>query len=217
MGCDNIPIQEITGRLTCNCAGPLESVNYGLDELVERMVQHSPGNRVRSVDEVKQQLIARKNDFISRQKLDDLRREVVPSSTPSRPFFENPPRVVDLDIQGSVLTLILDKKLPAKWIEAFKTPRAISFINGTGPESWNFEQFEDRTRAWVCLPTYYLQPATAQPIIDNFKGYVEFANTKFRQNLEIGARMEEEDRRKALQERVAAEEKRRKLRESLRI
>jgi eukaryotic-like serine/threonine-protein kinase len=51
-----------------------------LDEIVDAMIQQSPENRPSSIDEIKKTLIARKNDLVSRQKIDQLRQLVVPST-----------------------------------------------------------------------------------------------------------------------------------------
>ena len=54
------------------------SVNEGfayLDPLVETMVQQNPDSRPHSIDEIKKDLIGRRNDFISRQKLNELKKQ----------------------------------------------------------------------------------------------------------------------------------------------
>jgi len=188
-----------------------------LDEIVDRMVQHSATNRQGSIDEIKLALIARRNEFVSRQKLDELKREVIPSATVSHPLLAHPPRVVDVDIRGNTLTLYLDKPVTREWEEAFRTPRNMGFIGGSGPDDWRFERAGERTGASVRLPVHYLQPETAQPIIDNFKSYVEFANVQFRKNLEYAARSKQAAEQKALQDRIVEEEKRRKLLDKLKI
>jgi serine/threonine protein kinase len=188
-----------------------------LDEIVDRMVQHSPSNRPNSIDDVKLTLIARKNEFIERQQLDKLRSEIVPSTEISHPLVANPPKIVDVDVRNDTLMLFLDKHVPREWEEAFRTPRSMSFVGGTGPDSWRFERIAQVTRASVQLPPHYLQPVTMQPIINSFKGYVEFANAKFKERIERDARIEEENKRKALRERVAEEDKRQKLLRGLKI
>ena len=51
-----------------------------LDGIVEQMIQQAPAARPVSIVLVKQQLIARGNEFITQQKLSQLKKEVVPES-----------------------------------------------------------------------------------------------------------------------------------------
>src|SRR5690348_1556990 len=191
-----------------------------LDDLVESMIQQDADKRPSSVDEIKRLLIARRNDFIERQRLDELKKTIVPTSAASHPFFENPPRAVDIDVEprAAQLTIILDKPLPAEWITAFQTPRTMEFIRGTGPSDWVFNNGRDYARATVRMHPHDLQQhESTQTIIDNFKSYVEFANMKFRENLQRAAQAEEARARKAQQDEIALEEERRRLRERLKI
>jgi hypothetical protein len=51
-----------------------------LDELVEMMRQQRPEQRIQSVTRVKQELIGRGNNFVNLQRLDQLKKQVVPES-----------------------------------------------------------------------------------------------------------------------------------------
>jgi serine/threonine protein kinase len=51
-----------------------------LDEIVEKMVQQDPAARYSTIDEIKKDLIAREQLFVSRQKLDALTKDVVSES-----------------------------------------------------------------------------------------------------------------------------------------
>jgi len=193
-----------------------------LDELVESMVQQDPAKRPSSIDEVKQALIARRNDFIERQKLDGLKKTVVTASTVSHPFCDNPPRVVDYDIDPVTrrLTMVLDKSVPEEWMAVFRTPRNAAFIRGTAPYDWRFHYSTetDRIVASVTLhPHDVLARESMQMIIDNFKNYVDFANRTFLRGLERTAKADEDRKKKELQEKIAYEEQRRRLREGLKV
>lgn len=193
-----------------------------LDELVESMVQQDPNKRPRSIDEIKRTLIARRNDFVERQRLDELKKMVVPASKVSHPFYEDPPRVIDCDVEPRHrrLTMVLNKRVPGEWVEAFRTPRNMGFIRGTGPDDWSFDYSADETRteAHVTVGPRDLEvKESTQTIIDNFKSYVEFANHAFLRNLERSVQVEEERKKRELQDRVAYEEERRRLRAGLKI
>ena len=51
-----------------------------LDALIDRMVRHSPDDRPTSIAEIKQELIARGNEFVAQQRLSQLKNTVVPES-----------------------------------------------------------------------------------------------------------------------------------------
>jgi serine/threonine protein kinase len=138
-----------------------------LDDIVDQMAQHSPDNRPNSIDDIKRILIARNNDFVSRQKLDNLKKAVVPSTAIEDPLVEDPPRVVELDIKGDVLRIILSQFVSGDWVRLFRAPRSIAFMQGTEPACW---QFQGDT-ASVRLPRHIIDSYT-QKIVDHFKDYV---------------------------------------------
>jgi hypothetical protein len=55
-----------------------------LDDVVERMRQQDPGRRPANVEEIKKELIGRKNEFIRLQELDQKKRQVVPAAAPGQ-------------------------------------------------------------------------------------------------------------------------------------
>jgi eukaryotic-like serine/threonine-protein kinase len=57
-----------------------------LDELVEGMIRQDAAERP-SIADVKRQLIARKQQFVSLQKIADLSKQVVPEHTPTDPLY----------------------------------------------------------------------------------------------------------------------------------
>lgn len=57
-----------------------------LDEIVERLIQQDPNKRYASIDDLKKDLLSRRNIFISRQKIDKLRNTVVPESQVDDPL-----------------------------------------------------------------------------------------------------------------------------------
>jgi len=54
-----------------------------LDEIVARMIQHSPADRYPRIGKIKEELVAKGQAFIALQKLDQLRKQVVPATTPN--------------------------------------------------------------------------------------------------------------------------------------
>jgi hypothetical protein len=68
-----------------------------LDEMVASMLEPSPANRPASIDHIKQPLIGRKNDFVTRQRLSQLRQTVIPQSEFDDHLILDPVRLVGMD------------------------------------------------------------------------------------------------------------------------
>jgi serine/threonine protein kinase len=181
-----------------------------LDEMIAKMIQQFPEDRPNSIAEIKQILIARKNEFVSRQKLDALRQTVVPSTAVADPLVQSPIQVTAVDIRGNTLVAILNQTPSPDWIRAFVHPRSMSYIAGTEPANWSFNAIE----ATVRLSHVESQ---VQQVLNNFKDYVRSANVLHRELLEQTARQREENERRALQEAIAEEERRQRILNSLKI
>ncbi len=180
-----------------------------LDEIVEKMVQHARENRSNSIDEIKLTLMARENEFLSRQKLDALRQTVVPSRTATDPLIQNPIQVEDVDIRGDTLVAILNQAPPPDWIRVFVHPRAMSYIAGTEPANWRFTGKEATVRVGHA-------ESQAKQVLNNFRDYVRGANALYKEVLENTARQLEENEKRALQQKIAEEERRQRMLKNLR-
>lgn len=91
-----------------------------LDDLVEAMLRHDPAERPTSVDAIKQQLIARRNEFVERQRLSQLRQIVVPVSELDDPIARDPIRIVDFDWERNVLKLVLSQPVNPDWVQVIQ-------------------------------------------------------------------------------------------------
>lgn len=185
------------------------SLGY-LDDLVAQMVQQSPENRPASIEEIKRTLVARKNEFVSLQKLDALRRTVVPSSAAVDPLLQNPIQVEAVDVRGDTLVAILNQVPTPEWLRVFVQPHEMTFFRGTEPANWTFSGKEAR------VVIHHIE-AYAQQVLNHFKNYVDSANATYRQFVENAARQSEENERRTLQQRIAEEEKRQQLLSQLRV
>ena len=183
-----------------------------LDEIVERMIQHSPDRRPGTIDEIKQMLIARKNEFVSRQKLDQLRQTVVPSTAIVDELVANPPSVRSVDVIGNTLMIGLSRPVTPGWIRAFNTLGGYSSLPGTQPANWSF----NGTVASVCPPQQVLD-SYAQQVVNHFKQYVEGANAGYLRSLEREARLREDAEKSALRQRIVEEERRQRILQNLKI
>jgi serine/threonine protein kinase len=113
----------ITGRTPSGEGYPKIADGFGnfayLDELVTEMIRHSPTNRFRSIQDIKIRLKALEKDFVSLQKLDRLRNEVVPSGTPIDPLIDTPVQIVGVDFDHEAFRFELDRPVNQEWTEIF--------------------------------------------------------------------------------------------------
>lgn len=107
-----------------------------LDDLVAEMIRQQPRDRPQSIDAVKMQLIARKNDFIGRQRLSELSKTVVPDAQVDDPLVIDPIRVVALDVANRGVTLKLNRSPNQDWIALYRDMTGVSFFMGN-----DFRQF----------------------------------------------------------------------------
>src|SRR6266567_417375 len=174
-----------------------------LDPIIEQMAQQAPENRLGSIDQIKPNIIARGNEFLSRQKLDALKQTVVPSATVTDAFIGNPVKRVGTDIRGNVIIAILNDEPPPDWLRVYTQQRVGSFVAGAEPANWKF----DKKEAVVALHTHRIE-AEARSVLKHFDSYVDHANSLFREHLENIARQREEAERRNLQERIEEEKRR---------
>lgn len=104
-----------------------------LDALVEKMRQQEPGGRPRS-DVIKRELLARGNDFVLMQRLDEKRKEVVPAFDPGA---VEPVTLINAEWQDRKMVLTLSRRPEDEWMQAFHNPRGnYSNVTGMGPTDY---------------------------------------------------------------------------------
>jgi hypothetical protein len=102
-----------------------------VDAVVDAMIRNNSSERPADIDGVKQRLIGKRNDFISRQKLDALAKTVVPEATVTDPFVRDPIRVIDLDVEAKGVSLRLNRQPNERWVELYRNMSGVSFFVGT--------------------------------------------------------------------------------------
>jgi serine/threonine protein kinase len=118
-----------------------------LDELVDKMVQQIPSQRLQSIDEVKRTLIGRRNSFVTQQKLDTAKKQAVPRFEPR---VVEPVTIIASNWVAGVLTLTLSRVPEAGWLETFR--------NSSGGRSytsmlhWSQVSFEEIPRDLALWP-----------------------------------------------------------------
>ena len=185
---------------------------YGyLDPLVDLMVRHSPAERPASIVQIKQELIARGNEFVSQQRLNHLKSTVISENEIDDPLIDNPiqPVAVSYTDDGR-LEFELDRTPSADWVRAFVSQGSYSAIMGSEPQRFQFLG----NRALV--PVVGNQVGTMQVVADHFKNYVRTANERYKAGVLDAQKRRQEGERRALRERIEREETLRKLREAAR-
>ncbi len=184
--------------------------DYGyLDEIVSAMLHQSPLQRLDSIEAVKKQLIGQRNDFVTRQRVSELKQTVVPVTDIDDPLIIEPPRLVDFDYQRRLLCLYLNHPVNEKWIYEIRNMRSShSFSWGKGPEQFHFS-----------ADTATIQAAEneVQQIIDYFKTWLPIANRQYEQTIRREQWEEEERQRKELQMEIEELERRQRVRTNVRI
>jgi serine/threonine protein kinase len=179
-----------------------------LDDLVTRMLRQSPEERLSSIEEIKQELIGRKNEFISQQHLSELKETVIPVTEIDDPLITDIPRLVNFDWDNGTLTLFLSRPVNSKWIWALQNMGSYSFIYGKRPE--HFSVSGDKA-------VISAQENEVQRVIDYFKEWLPVTTQVYRNKVLREREDEEKSKRQQLELRVKQEEMRQRVLKNVKI
>jgi len=179
-----------------------------LDSMVEEMIRQSPQDRINSIEEIKNQLIGRKNEFITRQKISELKDTVVPVTDLDDPLITDPPRIVNFDWDRNTLTLIFQQPVNEKWVWALHNMGGHSAVAGYGPEA-----FKIRGDKAVINATEDL----VQRIIDYFNDWLPNANRVYEQRIRREKEEAEEAQRKELERQIKEQEARQRVLKNIKL
>ncbi len=186
--------------------GNVAPVYAYLDNIVDIMIRQSLEERISSIDLVKQQLIARKNEFISRQRLSELKNTVVLSTDIDDRLFN---RLQEVDYKEGKLVFILNQRVTESWAREFRRIGDYNAIIGKEPSIFQFE--EDRTSITIH------DEGEVQKLTDYFKDYLEKANRDYRNSMLKYQKERELEQRRKLQEQIQKEEKRQRILKNIKI
>jgi serine/threonine protein kinase len=175
--------------------------NYAyLDEVVSEMIQHSPADRPSTVGKVKEDLLARGNEFIARQRLDAASRDVVPAFQPDDPLRGRDVKTTDLDWQGGFLMVGLEPEPPAAWWEEMRNLVHFSWsTTGLTPSNVGFANGKALVQ---------VDPNLARQAFMSLSEWVDSTNKSYRERLRQEAeRRQHEARLQLVRQREAAEER----------
>jgi serine/threonine protein kinase len=180
-----------------------------LDGMVAWMTAEDPGDRPATIDEIKKQLIARGNEFVSRQRLNTLKTAIIPEGEAGDSFLANPIRIVAADYSEGIVHFRLNSSPTPNWIAAFKNPRAaVRYYTGAEPDT--FVLTGDSMN--VHLPN----DADATQFVQYTKSYIELANGQYREHVIAFHQRQMQAEREVLRRQMAEEERRLKVLEEIR-
>lgn len=197
-------IPEGAGHRTIADVSP--SCSY-LDALVEKMRQQIPANRCQTIEDVKKELIGRKNQFISLQELDAKRNEVVFSGL--RTALE-PIIITEAQWDPSeTLTLTLNRNPENGWSQHFRNPKySTSYMANLSPVNFQFLGKTVMVR---------VQESYAQNAINQFKEWAPKVTAQLQEELDKIAIKNEQEQRRRLEQEIAAADAKARVNASLRI
>lgn len=177
------------------------SPEYGfLDRLVGQMINQSAESRPPSISAVKNYIESYRAEFITQQRLDNLRREVVPEGEITQPMALRAPSITGVEWNAGVLRILLDAEVDQEWAQVLRfNLGSYGSIIGVGPESF---KFNGRT-ASASVPEH-----SAQQVINLFKSWLPLATQRYRSQIEQQLESQKRAREQALRRAREAEEMR---------
>lgn len=179
-----------------------------IDDIVAEMIQQDPVKRFASVDAVKCAFVSKRHDFVTRQRLSEIKNVVVPVGEEDDPLALDPPRVVDFDWQDGRLTLILSSAVNPEWVQALQNMGSHTAAFGKGPERFSF----NGNKAFISA-----DDSDVQRIIDFFKQWLPRATEIYRNTRQQRRQRAAEREREKLRLEQEELERRRRLRETVRL
>jgi len=145
-----------------------------LDELVEVMRRQQPDQRPSTIRTVKDELIARRNQFIEWQRLDQQKKIVVPATEVNDPIIADPIRAIEkVDYENQTLVLRLNQPVNEKWKECFYL-RATAFSTNFSANQIAFHG----DKVHLLVNSHFVDQA-----VNYFKEYSRTANEEYAQRV----------------------------------
>ncbi|MCI0427318.1 MAG: serine/threonine protein kinase, partial [Nitrospiraceae bacterium] len=175
-----------------------------LDELVDQMRRQSPSERPSSIAQIKQQLIARKNDFVSQQRISSLRNAVIPEGELDDPLILDPVQLVGADYDRSGrLILQLSQPVNQVWHQALNSMGNYTSVFGKGPEAFSLQG---------SLASVLANEHEIKDLIGYFKQWLPRVNQRYKEIVTSEKQQREAKERQRLQAEIADEERIQRIR-----
>lgn len=176
-----------------------------LDELIEQMRQQTPSARP-SIEEIKKQLIGRRNEFFALQRLDAKKNEVIKASTPGTIL---PITITDANWEPNILTITLNRVPEPKWVQFFLGGRLVTgYLLGLQPTAYQF-----RGNSVVVTA----EERSAQTAIDQFNAWAPRVTSALQEEVIREAQLAEQKQRRQLEQEIAAAEARARVTRQLKF
>lgn len=179
----------------------ISSPNEYLDEIVDHMISQNQANRPKSIEEIKQRLIARQNNFITLQKIHELEKTIVPASTVDDPLVVDPVRIIGFDYQNDTVICKLSASPNRTWEEQWLNSGGMY----TTSMHWNMVSFSGN------FAHMRASESRAQEVVNFIKGRIQVINENYRVFITEKKRQEDERKRQDLITKLEAEKKRAEL------
>ena len=181
-----------------------------LDELVEKMRQQDADARPSSIGQIKQELMARGQDFVIQQRLSQLRQTVIPESDVNDdPLIRDPMRLIGFDYEEpNVLILKLSNPINDGWAHALRNMGSHSAVYGKGPDQFQLRGNTARISA---------SEHEIQDIIGYFKEWLPQANRVYKETLIAEKREREQKQRRKAQDEISRVEQIQRIRKNIKI
>ncbi|MBI4296944.1 MAG: serine/threonine protein kinase [Chloroflexi bacterium] len=179
-----------------------------LDSVVEEMMRHSPEDRIDSIERIKNELIGRKNKFITRQRISELKGTVIPVTELDDPLIADPPRLVNADWDHGILTLFFQRPVNEKWVWALQNMGSYTSLAGKGPTVFKISGDKAVIDA---------RENQVQQIIEYFMTWLPQANRVYEQRIREEKEQAEEKQRKELERQIAEQEARQRVLKNIKL
>ena len=133
-----------------------------VDEIVVGMLQQDPTKRPPSIAEIKRQFIAKRQDWVTMQRLSEVLGTVVAEGEEDDPLALEAPHLVEATWAKGELTLVLSRPVNTEWVRALidshsrslwgKDPRTFTFVGATakvGAEHSQVQNIIDYFKEWL--------------------------------------------------------------------
>jgi serine/threonine protein kinase len=179
-----------------------------LDAIVARMIRQAPGDRPATVADVKGLIQHQRSEAVTLQRLSKIADTVVGVAEIDEPLALTPPKLIDFDWDRGYLTLTLDRAVTPEWIEALQQLGHLTYVVGKDPRAFTFRG----NQAFVGAAEHEVQS-----VIDNFKTWLPGATTNLKNRLEAATRKREADERNELRREREEEERRLRVKRSIKL
>ena len=173
--------------------GSVASEYEYLDSIVSEMLRQAPSERPASIEVIKAELIGRKNEFITRQRISELKQTVVAESDIDDPLILDPPRLVRFDYVNGSLILFFNRSVNDKWKWALQNMGNYSALLGKTPAEFSISGDRASINA---------RENEVQRIINDFKDWLPIANRRYVERIQTEIQEAAESEKKRIQQEI---------------